>query len=97
MGPLLESYVSRSREIQADLASSKFTKDPLSLVSALLKMVKCYQMNPELEFNINNVSKSFWIITNSNKKYKSGIRKLLSRHPSIENRIKVLLKLKQNN
>ncbi|MFW9902125.1 MAG: M48 family metalloprotease [Candidatus Thorarchaeota archaeon] len=94
MGPLIESYISRSREVHADLKSSKFTRDPLSLASALLKMLKCYQSNPELVFNINNVSKSFWIINHSNKKHKSIIRKLLSRHPSIEKRIKVLMKFK---
>jgi len=93
MGPLLESYISRSREIQADLESSKFTKDPLSLASALLKMAKCYCLSPELDFKINKVSKSFWIINNTTKGNKNIIRKLLSRHPSIENRIKNLIHL----
>ncbi len=94
MGPIVESYVSRSREVHADLESSRFTKDPLSLASALLKMVKCYHTNPDLEFNINNVSKSFWIINKTNKKQKNILRRILSRHPSIENRIKTLLMYK---
>ncbi|MFX0155232.1 MAG: M48 family metalloprotease [Candidatus Hodarchaeota archaeon] len=94
MGPLIESYVSRSREVHADLESCRFTKDPLSLASALLKMVNCYYKNPDLEFNINNVSKSFWIINNSHKKKRNIIRKLLSRHPLIENRIKTLMRYK---
>jgi len=93
-GPLLESYISRSREIQADLASSKFTKDPLSLASALLKMAKCYYLNPELDFQVSKVSKSFWIVNNSKKNNESIIRKLLSRHPLIEKRINLLINMK---
>ncbi len=94
LGPLIEAYVSRSREIHADLESSKFTKDPLSLATALLRMGKCYYLDPELDFRINNVSKSFWIVDNSNKKKTNIIRKLISRHPLIESRIKKLMALK---
>lgn len=92
MGPFVESYISRSREVHADLESSKFTKDPLSLASALLRIIKCYSTNPELDFEVTNVSKSFWIVNHSNKKTNSIIRKLLSRHPSMENRIQKLMK-----
>ncbi len=94
LGPLIEAYISRSREIHADLESSKFTKDPLSLATALLRMGKCYYLNPELNFNITNVSKSFWIVNNSNKRKTNIIRNLISRHPSIESRIKKLIALK---
>jgi len=91
MGPFIESYISRSREIHADIQSSKFTKDPLSLASALLKIIKCYNTNSELDFQVANVSKSFWIINYSKRKNDNIIRKLLSRHPPIEKRVKKLM------
>ncbi len=57
-------------------------------------MAKCYYINPELDFNISSVSKSFWIVNNSNKKNENIIRKLFSRHPSIKNRVKKLMTLR---
>jgi len=97
MGPFIESYISRSREVHADLDSSKFTQDPLSLASALLRIIRCYSTNPELDFKVTNVSKSFWIVTHSNKKNNNIIRKLLSRHPPMESRIQKLIKFQIEN
>ncbi|MFX0058114.1 MAG: M48 family metalloprotease [Candidatus Hodarchaeota archaeon] len=92
-GPILESYISRSRETQADLESSFLTKDPYSLATALIKMVKCYISKPDLTFKMSNISKSFWIVDNKYKKDKNFIKKILSRHPSTESRVKKLIKM----
>ncbi|MFX1356877.1 MAG: M48 family metalloprotease [Promethearchaeota archaeon] len=93
-GPILESYISRSREIQADFESSRITRDPHSLATALIKMVKCYISKPELTFKVTKLSKSFWIVNNKYRKDVNFIRTILSRHPSIESRLKRLLEMK---
>jgi len=93
-GPILESYISRSREVQADLESAHITKDPHSLAAALIKMVKCYISKPELTFKVTKLSKSFWIVNSKYSKDVSLIRKILSRHPSIESRVKRLIEMK---
>jgi Zn-dependent protease with chaperone function len=93
-GVLLDSYVSRTREIQADLKSSQYTKDPISLASALVKMVRCFQLQSESKFNVIEVSKSFWILNNSTKKQNQFRYMFFSRHPFLERRLQILFQLK---
>jgi heat shock protein HtpX len=93
-GPILESYISRSREIQADLESARYTHDPYSLATALIKIVRCYILSPELSFKVSKVTKSFWIVSNKSKKKYNIINILLSRHPSTVDRVKKLMKMK---
>jgi len=92
-GPILESYISRSREIQADLESCHITRDPYSLATALIKMVKCYISKPELTFKVTKFSKSFWIVNTNYKKDNNLFKKILSRHPSTESRVKRLIQM----
>jgi len=92
-GVVLDSYISRTREIQADLKSSKYTKDPLSLASALVKMVKCFKLQSESKFNVIDVSKSFWILNNPTKKQNKFRYTFFSRHPYLEKRLRNLVQL----
>ena len=91
-GVLLDSYISRMREYEADIKSSKYTKEPLTLASALLKMVKCYQSYPEENFKVNEISKSFWILNYTKNQGKLSYT-FFSRHPPVQKRIKNLMKL----
>jgi Zn-dependent protease with chaperone function len=93
-GVLLDSYFSRTREIQADLKSVQYTKDPLSLASALVKMVKCFMEHSESKFKVIDVSKSFWILNNSTKRQNKFRYTFFSRHPSLERRLQNLLQMK---
>jgi len=92
LGPLMESFVSRYREFRADEESAHLTGNPIALASALIKMTNCYQTQPYLDFKAP-VGRSFLIIDSPLKSYKGKLGKLLSRHPSIEDRVKRLMEL----
>lgn len=92
LGPLMESFISRYREFRADEKSTHLTGNPVALASALIKMTKCYQTQPNIDFKAP-VGRSFLIIDSPLKSYKGKLGKLLSRHPSIEDRVKRLMEL----
>lgn len=86
-GKLMQLAISRKREFMADATSVQFTRNPEGLISALQKI----SSDPNELQNANN-STAHMFISNPFKKKKSS--SLWSTHPSTEDRIEALKKLK---
>ena len=82
---LLQLAVSRSREYLADEGGAEISKHPLSLASALQKLAKANEMKA-----VNNATPATAHMFIVNPLTRSGLMKLFSTHPPIENRIKRL-------
>jgi heat shock protein HtpX len=82
---LLQLAVSRSREYMADESGAEISRQPLSLASALQKLSRANEMKA-----VNNATPATAHLFIVNPLTKSGIMKLFSTHPPIEERIKRL-------
>ena len=82
---LLQLAVSRSREYLADEDGAEISKHPLSLASALQKLSKANEMKA-----VNNATPATAHMFIVNPLIRSGLMKLFSTHPPIEDRIKKL-------
>jgi heat shock protein HtpX len=82
---LLQLAVSRSREYMADESGAEISKQPLSLASALQKLSKANEMKA-----VNNATPATAHMFIVNPLSRSGLMKLFSTHPPIEERIKRL-------
>ena len=85
---LLQLAVSRSREYMADESGAEISKQPLSLASALQKLSKANEMKA-----VNNATPATAHMFIVNPLSGSGLMKLFSTHPPIEERIKRLQEL----
>ncbi len=82
---LLQLAVSRSREFSADADGARISHNPLALASALKKISAVNQLKP-----VNNAGPATAHMFIVNPLKGSGIKKLFSTHPPIEERIKRL-------
>jgi heat shock protein HtpX len=82
---LLQLAVSRSREYLADESGADISKQPLSLASALQKLSQANEMKA-----VNNATPATAHMFIVNPLTRSGLMKLFSTHPPIEERIKRL-------
>ncbi len=82
---LLQLAVSRSREFAADAEGARISHNPLALASALKKISAVNQLKP-LD-NVGPATAHMFIV---NPLRMSGVKKLFSTHPPIEERIKRL-------
>ncbi len=82
---LLQLAVSRSREFAADAEGARISHNPLALASALKKISAVNQLKP-----LNNVGPATAHMFIVNPLKMSGVKKLFSTHPPIEERIKRL-------
>ncbi|MFZ0452344.1 MAG: zinc metalloprotease HtpX [Ignavibacteriaceae bacterium] len=82
---LLQLAVSRSREYLADEGGAELSRHPLSLASALQKLSKANEMKA-----VNNATPATAHMFIVNPLTRSGLMKLFSTHPPIEERIKRL-------
>lgn len=90
-GKLMQLALSRRREYLADSTAIEFTRNPDGLISALLKLD-----SDSNELRTANNSTAHMYIVNPFKANLKGKKKtnLLSTHPSIEDRVEALRKLK---
>ena len=87
---LIRTAISRSREYQADRSGADLTGQPLALASALNKIGIAAERIP---MRVNDAVSQLYIenpLKSNSKRGGGGIMKLLSTHPPIESRIKVL-------
>ncbi len=82
---LLQLAVSRSREYMADESGALISQNPLSLASALQKLSKANEKKA-----VNNATPATAHMFIVNPLSRSGLMKLFSTHPPIEERIKKL-------
>ena len=82
---LLQLAVSRSREFAADAEGARISHNPLALASALKKISAVNQLKP-----LNNVGPATAHMFIVNPLKMSGVKKLFSTHPPIEERVKRL-------
>jgi len=82
---LLQLAVSRSREFSADADGARISHNPLALASALKKISAVNQLKP-----LNNAGPATAHMFIVNPLKGTGIKKLFSTHPPIEERIKRL-------
>ena len=87
-GKLMQLAVSRKREFLADATAVQFTRNPDGLISALQKI----SGDPNQLKVANNATENMYIVTPFRNKKKSS--NLWSTHPSIEDRVEALRKLK---
>ena len=87
---LIQMAISRSREYDADLASAKYTVSPDELISALRKLERGVERIP---MDATPATAHLFIM---NPLTGGGLMKLLSTHPSTEDRIARLEALKGN-
>ncbi|HEY4359337.1 MAG TPA: zinc metalloprotease HtpX [Bryobacteraceae bacterium] len=87
---LIQLAISRSREYDADLASAKYTGSPDELISALRKLDRGVERIP---MDATPATAHLFIM---NPLTGGGLMKLLSTHPSTEDRIARLEALKGN-
>jgi len=88
---LLQLAISRSREFAADEGGAKISGQPLALASALKKISGANKVKPV--DNIGPATAHMFIV---NPLRGSGVMKLFSTHPPIEERIKRLQEIAQN-
>ncbi len=88
---LLQLAISRSREFAADEGGAKISGKPLALASALRKISGANEMKP-----VNNVGPATAHMFIVNPLRGGGVMKLFSTHPPVEERIKRLQELAQN-
>lgn len=92
-GQLMQLALSRRREYLADSTAVEFTRNPDGLISALQKLDAD---NDELK-NANNATAHMYIVSPFKSNAKDGKKhktSLFSTHPSIDDRIEALRKLK---
>ena len=87
---LLQLAVSRSREFAADEGGAKISGQPLALASALRKISGANQIKP-----VDNVGPATAHMFIVNPLRGSGVMKLFSTHPPVEERIKRLQQIAQ--
>ena len=87
-GKLMQLAVSRKREYLADATAIQFTRNPDGLISALIKISD----DPNQLKVANNATENMYIANPFRTKKKSS--SLWSTHPSIEDRVEALRKLK---
>ena len=87
---LIQMAISRSREFEADRIGAYFSKDPLSLASALNK-IETYAKKTSFEVAEKNPSTAQMMIMNPLSG--NGLTSLFSTHPSTKERIKSLREL----
>lgn len=85
---IVQLAISRSREYQADMLGSSFTRDPLSLASALEKISAVAKERPNVLIQRFPALAHLFIV---NPLTGHGYDSLFSTHPSIENRVARLL------
>lgn len=86
---IIQLAISRSREYKADRSAAELTGRPLALASALQKLQKAAEQRP-LQRGDRQTAHLFIV----NPFSKGGFSKLFSTHPSVEDRIQELKKLK---
>ena len=82
---LLQLAVSRSREYSADESGADISRQPLSLASALQKLSKANELK-----SVNNATPATAHMFIVNPLSRSGLMKLFSTHPPINERIERL-------
>lgn len=87
---ILQLAISRSREFIADEGGAQMTGNPLSLASALTKLVQANEVRP-IE-NAKPATAHMFIV---NPLFGGGVTKLFSTHPPIEERVNRLRMLAQ--
>ena len=87
---IIQMAISRSREFEADRIGSSFSKDPLSLASAL-KKIETYASHLKFDVAEKNPSTAQMMIMNPLTG--KGLSNLFSTHPSTQDRIDKLEKL----
>jgi len=85
---MVRMAISRSREYLADESGARFAKDPMGLASALEKIHKVAKQNP---LKINPSTSHLFIV---NPLSASGMARLFSTHPPMEERVKRLRSMK---
>ncbi len=88
-GQLMKLAVSRKREFMADASSVEFTRNPDALISALTKL----DSDQSTLSQANNSTENMYIVTPFKGKQKKSTN-WFSTHPSIEDRIEAIRKLK---
>ena len=87
-GKLMQLAISRKREFLADATAIQFTRNPDGLISALQKI-----SGDSSELKVaNKATENMYIVTPFRNKKKSS--NLWSTHPSIEDRVEALRKLR---
>ena len=90
---IIQMAISRSREFEADRLGSYFSKDPLSLASAL-KKIESYSRNLKFDVAERNPSTAQMMIMNPLSG--NGLTNLFSTHPTTLDRVAELEKLAKN-
>lgn len=88
-GKLMKLAISRKREFMADASSVEFTRNPDALISALTKL----ESSQEPMKQANNSTENMYIVSPFKGKQKKSTN-WFSTHPSIEDRIEAIKKLK---
>ena len=88
-GRLMKLAISRKREFMADASSVEFTRNPDALISALIKL----DSDQEPMKQANNSTENMYIVSPFKGKQKKSTN-WFSTHPSIEDRIEAIKKLK---
>ena len=87
---LMQLAISRRREFLADATAIEFTRNPDGLISALRKL----SSDPNELQNANRATSQMYIVCPFKNKDKNRSKNLFSTHPSIEDRIEALEKLR---
>jgi heat shock protein HtpX len=85
---ILQMAISRTREYQADASGAEYTRDPMSLASALEKLESGTQMRPMAQTPGTQATSPLYIVHPF--RAGDGLSNLFSTHPPIEERIKRL-------